>query len=430
MAAPNSIYAGGSDTIFALSSGQPPAAIAIVRLSGGGAGDVLVAVAGDRPEPRRATVRTLRDASGDVLDHALVLWFPGPASVTGEDMAELHLHGGRAVVDAVLGAVRRAGARLAEPGEFTRRALLNGRLDLDGVEGLSDLLAAETEYQRREALRRADGVLGRRLAAWSTDLVAIAAQCEAAIDYDGDVEADEVRIGGDVGRLLGQIDDALARVSAERLRDGLRVAIVGPVNAGKSSLFNALVGSDAAIVSPIAGTTRDLVERPIALAGIPLVLVDTAGEREASDEIERIGIDRARAAREVADIVIALEDHEVSAYDARVISVSAKADVAAPRVRSIAVSARTGQGIDALLAAVAAKAAELLPPESEAALNQRYRAGLADVRQELARAAAIDDMVLAAEHIRLAREALDRLTGTAGFEDMLDALFSRFCLGK
>ena len=425
MAAPNNI--GGSDTIFALSSGQPPTAIAIVRLSGRASGNILVDLAGGVPEPRHASLRTLRDTSGDVLDHALVLWFPSPHSATGEDMAEFHIHGGRAVVDAVLGALGRSAARLAVPGEFTRRALLNGRLDLEGVEGLSDLLAAETEYQRREALRRADGALGRRLGRWSADLLAIAAQCEAAIDYDGDVEADETRIAFEVMHLLADIDNALARVSAERLRNGLRVAIVGPVNSGKSSLFNALVGSDAAIVSPIAGTTRDLIERPITIEGMPFVLVDTAGDREASDEIERIGVDRARAARASADIVV---DLDARTFDGNRIAVTAKADTQEVRSGSIGVSSITGRGIGALLAALATKARSLLPEEGEAALNRRYREGLCEVRHSLAEAAGISDMVLVAEHLRLGREALDRLTGATGVEDMLDTLFSRFCLGK
>jgi tRNA modification GTPase len=427
VAAPSKDGAEGSDTIHALSSGRPPAAIAIVRLSGDGARRILVDLAGLCPEPKRASLRTLRDSDGDTLDHAFVLWCPGPRSATGEDLVEFHLHGGRAVVDAVLGALTRAGSRPALPGEFTRRALLNGRLDLEGVEGLSDLLSAETEYQRREALRRADGALGRRLAHWNADLLAIAAQHEAAIDYDGDIEPDEMHMRADLLRLQGEIDGALSRISAERLRDGLRVAIVGPVNAGKSSLFNALVGSDAAIVSPVAGTTRDLVERPISLAGMPLVLIDTAGDRDAIDEIERIGVDRARAARATADIVIDLEAGNDLPHR---IAVSAKSDLLMPVGDAIAVSALTGEGVAALLDALAEKARALLPGEGEVALNRRYREGLAEVLLELGEAAAAIDIILAAEHIRRARDALDRLTGSAGFEDMLDTLFSRFCLGK
>jgi tRNA modification GTPase len=247
VAAPNNLLA--DDTIHALSSGATPAAIAVVRISGPAAGRILSDLAGKLPEPRRASLRTLHDAQREVLDHALVLWFPGPATATGEDLAELHLHGGRAVIDAVEAALADGGSRHAEPGEFTRRALLNGRLDLNEVEGLADLLAAETDYQRREALRRTEGVLGRQLETWSRKLLAIAARYEAAIDYDGEIDLEDgAELKASVFELVDTIDAALSRVSAERLRDGLRVAITGSVNAGKSSLFNAMVGNDAAIV--------------------------------------------------------------------------------------------------------------------------------------------------------------------------------------
>jgi tRNA modification GTPase len=418
-----------TDTIHALSSGRPPAAIAVVRLSGPAAGAILGGLAGGLPAPRRAGLRSLRDRHGDLLDHALVLWFPGPTTATGEDLAELHLHGGRAVIEAVLAALADAGSRLAEPGEFTRRALLNDRLDLGEVEGLADLLAAETEYQRREALRRADGALGRRLAGWSGDLLAIAARIEAAIDYDGEAEdiTGDAPIGAAIDTLVADIDAALSRVPAERLRDGLRIVIVGPPNAGKSSLFNAIVGRDAAIVSAIAGTTRDLIERPIAIAGMPFILIDTAGLREAGDEIERIGIARARSERDAADIVIDLEGGMLGPHT---IAVSAKADIDPPRAGAMPISAVTGEGLDALLDAIATRAAAMLPGEGEVALDRRYRECLYAARIELVGAAAMAEPVLAAEHVRRARELLDGLTGSAGIEDMLDALFGRFCLGK
>ena len=431
MAAPsNAASPALPDTIHALSSGQPPAAIAIVRLSGAGASAILAGLAGSLPAARRASLRSLRDQSGDLLDRALVLWFPGPATATGEDLVELHLHGGRAVVEAVLVALATAGSRLAEPGEFTRRALLNGRLDLGEVEGLADLLAAETEYQRREALRRTDGALGRRLAGWSEHLLAIAARIEARIDYDGeaDVADNEGSPIDEIIRFLGSdIDEALSRIPAERLRDGLRVAIVGPPNAGKSSLFNAIVGRDAAIVSGIAGTTRDPIERPIAIAGMPFVLVDTAGLREASDEIEQIGIARARSERANADIIIDLEG---SGASANIIAVATKADLHPTRAGAIATSALSGAGIAALIDAIVSLAATLLPAEGEVALDRRYRERLYAVRGELADAASTEEPILKAEHVRHARELLDNLTGSAGVEDMLDALFGRFCLGK
>ncbi|HEY0270504.1 MAG TPA: tRNA uridine-5-carboxymethylaminomethyl(34) synthesis GTPase MnmE, partial [Sphingomonas sp.] len=415
-AVPDNSGADGFDTIYALSSGRPPAAIAIVRVSGAGAGAIVTALAGRCPPARQAALRTLRDRSGDVLDRALVLWFPDPRSATGEDLAEFHLHGGRAVVDAVLEAIGQADCRPAEPGEFTRRALLNGRLDLEGVEGLSDLLAAETEYQRREALRRSDGALGRRIGRWSETLLSIAARYEAAIDYDGDIEPDEDGVRADMTALVGDIDDALSRISAERLRDGLRVAIVGAANAGKSSLFNALVGSEAAIVSALPGTTRDLIERPIAMAGIPFILIDTAGLRESAGEIERIGIDRAIAARSSADIIL---DLEASSGAGVLIAVTAKIDRQPLRPGTIGVSALTGEGIATLCDAIVSVAKAMLPGEGDAALNRRYRLGVAAVREDLTAALAIAEPLLAAEHIRLARENLDRLSGTAGFEDML-----------
>lgn len=415
-----------SETIFALSSGLPPAAIAIIRISGPDAGPMLDRLAGSRPEPRRASLRLLRDGSGLPLDQALLLWFPGPTTATGEDLAELHLHGGRAVLAAVQAHLASLGLRPAEPGEFTRRALMNGRLDLSEVEGLADLLSAETEAQRREAFSRTNGLLARRLDGWAMDLVAISAQLEAAIDYDGEVE--EIGFDGSgIASLLTDIDRALDNPPAERLRDGLRVVIAGPPNAGKSSLFNAILGTDAAIISPIEGTTRDAIERPIAIDGMPFVLVDTAGDREALDPIERIGVDRARKARDGADIVLDLTADESAG---NIIAVCTKSDLGSARARACAVSSLTGDGIADLLASIATLGRTLLPREGETALDHRYREGLRSVRQELLQAMQQPDSLLVAEHIRLAREELDRLTGRAGIDDMLDALFGRFCLGK
>lgn len=417
------------DTIYALSSGPPPAAIAIIRVSGPAAGETLDALAGPPPAPRQASLRHLRDGAGEPLDRALVLWFPGPATATGEDLAELHLHGGRAVVDAVQATLARRGLRQAEPGEFTRRALFNGRLDLTAVEGLADLLAAETESQRKEALRRADGMLARKLEGWGDHLLAIAAGIEAEIDYDGEVDIDENATAAAIAALRAEIEVALAVPPAERLRDGLRVAIIGPPNAGKSTLFNALVGRDAAIVSDIPGTTRDAIERPLAIGGMPFLLIDTAGLRDTADPIERIGVERAHSQRAQADIVIDLAG-EGHAGDQPVIAVATKADLVAPRAGALAVSALSGEGLATLHARIAEAGSRLLPREGEVALDRRYRERLYDVRAELAAAGAIDDPLLRAEHIRMARELIDALTGNAGIEDMLDALFGRFCLGK
>lgn len=418
------------DTIYALSSGPPPAAIAIIRISGPAAGDTLDALAGPRPLPRQASLRQLRDDKAEALDNALILWFPGPATATGEDLAELHLHGGRAVVEAVQAALaRQPGLRLAEPGEFTRRALLNGQLDLSAVEGLADLLAAETESQRKEALRRADGMLARKLEGWGQRLLAIAARIEAEIDYDGEVDIDENATTTAIDVLCAEIETALAVPPAERLRDGLRVAIVGPPNAGKSTLFNALVGSDAAIVSDIPGTTRDAIERPLAIGGMPFLLIDTAGLRDTADPIERIGVERAHNQRAQADIVIDLNG-ELPDDTQPVIAVATKADIATPRAGALAVSALRGDGIAALHTRIAEIGSRLLPREGEVALDRRYRERLYEVRAELEAGGSIADPLLRAEHIRMARELIDGLTGNAGIEDMLDALFGRFCLGK
>lgn len=416
------------ETIYALSSGAPPAAIAIVRISGPQAGETLAALAGVLPPSRRASYRRIVDRGGDMLDHAMLLWLPGPDTATGEDLVELHLHGGRAVVAATLAALADRGLRLAEPGEFTRRALFNGRLDLTAVEGLADLLAAETESQRREALRRADGVLGRKLAGWMARLTDIAAAIEVAIDYDGEDEIGDGVPRAAIAGLTRDIDAALAMPPAERLRDGLRVAIVGPPNAGKSSLFNALIGADAAIVSDIPGTTRDVIERPLALAGMPLVLIDTAGLRDAIDPIEAIGVARAYRERESADIVIDLAGN--GAGGSHAIAVAAKADLTPPRPGAIALSVTDGIGLDLLRTRIAIAAATLLPPDGEVALDHRYRAALADVARNLHAAVAGDDAVLAAEHVRLARAHLGGLIGGGDVETMLDALFGRFCLGK
>jgi tRNA modification GTPase len=421
-----------TETIYALSSGAPPAAIAVMRVSGPQAGDVLDRLAGSRPEPRRAGLRTLHDANGDMLDRALLLWFPGPATATGEDLAELHLHGGRAVVAAVSRALDGWGLRLAEPGEFTRRALFNGRLDLGAIEGLADLLAAETEGQRREALLRADGVLTRRTAEWGRQLTASAARIEAAIDYDGEAEtsAQAAAASAPLAILLSDIETALAVAPLERLRDGVRVAIIGPPNAGKSTLFNALVGRSAAIVSDIPGTTRDAIERPVSIGGVPFVLVDTAGLRETDDPVERIGVERARREQALADIIVDLDGSGGRPHDCPVIEVSAKADIAPVRPDALGVCALDGTGVAELATRLTTVAADLLPAEGEVALDRRHRDDLGKMRDELVAAAAETDILLQAEQVRTALRHIDGLTGNAGIEDMLDVLFGRFCLGK
>jgi tRNA modification GTPase len=425
------------DTIFAVSSGTPPAAIAIVRLSGAAAFDAARALAGPLPTPRLAALRALRDAGGLLLDRALVLAFPGPDSATGEDVVELHLHGGRAVVRAVeMVLAQLPGMRRAAPGEFTRRALINGRIDLTEAEGLGDLLAAETEGQRRAAMAMAEGAVHRRAEVWTDRLVALAAQVEAQLDFAEEDEVDQAMPAGfalEAGALADEIEAMLATPPVERLRDGLRVVIAGPPNSGKSTLLNALAERDAAIVSPISGTTRDRIEAPVIRDGIAYVLTDTAGLlEETPDPIERIGMARAEEAMRSADLVLWLGDDAPS--DPTAIRVHARSDLAGraakPASADLAISATTGVGIVPLWALLRDRAAALLPREDAVAVNQRQRALLAECAQSLRLAEGQGDPIVFAEELRLAMKALDRLVGRSDVEAMLDALFTRFCLGK
>jgi tRNA modification GTPase len=423
-----------TDTIFAVSSGTPPAAIAVMRISGPDADAALNALTTVKlPEPRFAALRTLR-AGADQLDSALVIRFPGPDSATGEDLVELHLHGGRATIAAVSSALADVnGLRPAEPGEFTRRAFENGRMDLSEAEGLSDLLAAETEHQRRAAMAMASGGLSRIVEGLRSELLAASARVEAAIDFaDEDDVSPWPERAAVLGGIAARIETLLANPPAERLRDGVRIAIAGPPNAGKSRLINALVSRDAAIVSPIAGTTRDVIEVPVALHGLPLVFIDTAGLRgETNDSIEAIGISRAEAIVASSDLVLWLGDPDDAPDRNGVVAVRAKADLT-PGLGDtrLAVSALTGKGMGALIEAIITAAKTLLPPPDAIALNARQRVCLADLSSEAHAAAITDDLILSAEHLRRARLALDRLTGRAGVEDMLDALFGAFCIGK
>lgn len=422
------------DTIFALSSGRPPAAISVIRVSGPLAHDAGIRMAGTLPEPRTAAVRELRDpASGQLLDHALVLRFNSPASSTGEDIVEFQCHGGRAVVDGVLAALTSMnGLRVAAPGEFTRRAFENGRIDLTEAEGLADLVEAETESQRKAALALAEGGLRKQIAGWRLQLLDISGEVERAIDYDEDDDAADPAASQACGALADELRSWLERPRAERLKDGIRVVVAGPPNAGKSSLLNAIVGEERAIVTDIPGTTRDHIEVPLALAGIPIVLTDTAGLRESSDSVEAIGIARAETLIEAADILVWLGDPDDAPRHQRTIRIHAKADLAdrAADPRSLAVSAVTGQGLRTLTEHIEMCARTLLPAEGQVALNRRQREEVAVAETALVHASHSSDLILTAEHIRAARLAFDRLTGRAGIEDVLDALFARFCLGK
>jgi len=425
-------------TIFALSSGPPPAGIGVVRISGPAAASALTALAGILPVSRRATLRRLADpVSHQPLDHALVLWFPGPATATGEDLAELHLHGGRAVIAAVLAALETLPAlRPAEPGEFTRRAFETGRIDLSEAEGLADLLAAETEAERINALRLAEGGLSSQVAAWQRATLDLAARVEALIDFsdEDDVgEGDPAGLRAGCAALAGTIGIVRDAPPAERLRDGIRVVLGGPTNAGKSTLLNALAGRDAALVSPIAGTTRDVIEAPVSLGGLPLLLIDTAGLRhDAGEPIEAMGIARAGRTIAASDILLWLGAPDDCPEPERSIIVHARADQHPDMVAGadIAVSAVTGMGMDTLRGLVLSRARSLLPRPDALAINVRQRAAVAEAAAMLGEAATQSDWLLVAEHLRLALAAFDRLTGRAGTEDMLDALFGRFCIGK
>ena len=424
-----------SDTIYALSSGRPPAAVSIIRVSGPRAHDAGRQLAGTLPDARQAALRTLRDGVGGVLDDALVLRFDGPASSTGENIVEFQCHGGRAVVDAVLAALARIeGLRLARPGEFTRRAFENGRIDLTEAEGLADLIEAETESQRKAALALAEGGLRRQIEQWQQRVVGLAARAEAAIDYaeDDDVGADP-DLAGECAALADELSDWLNRPRVEPLKDGVRVVVAGPPNAGKSSLINAIVGQERAIVTDIPGTTRDHIEVPMALGGVPILLTDTAGLRNSDEEVERIGIERARSLVEGADVLIWLGDSAESPDHPRRILVYPRADLperdSAPP-GSLAVSSVTGAGLKTLLEQAGKLALSLLPGEGAIALNRRQAAHIGEAWEALRAAALAEDFVLVAEDIRAARTAFDRLTGRAGMEAVLDVLFGRFCLGK
>jgi len=423
------------DTIFALSSGSPPAAIAVVRISGPRAGEALRALAGGLPEPRHASLRALRDADGALLDEALLLWFPGPATATGEDLAELHLHGGRAVVSGVEAALAGMdGLRRAEPGEFTRRAFANGRIDLAEAEGLADLLSAETELQRRAALDMAGGALSHQVDGWRERLLRHSAALEAVLDFadEDDVAVLPEQFLSDIRELREEIALALSAPHAETLREGYRVVLAGPPNAGKSTLFNALVESEAAITAATAGTTRDVLVRPVALGGVPFSFVDTAGLREdGAGEIEAIGIARAQAELARADLVLWLGPEGEGPRGGWEIEAQAdRADRVAKASPQARVSALTGAGIAELKRALVAHAMESMPKPGEAALNARQRSLLDDAASALEGSERERDPLLLAEGLRFARVAFDRLTGRAATEDLLDTLFGRFCIGK
>ena len=437
------------DTICALASGAGRAAIAVIRISGPATGQVLRVLCGVALVPRHAHLRTLRDPrTGTHLDRGLVISFPAPSSFTGEDMAELHVHGGRAVIASIIDAILAVpGLRLAEPGEFASRAFENGKLDLTEVEGLADLINAETEAQRRQALAQAEGSLRSLYEGWRDLLLRAQALTEAGLDFadEGDVAADVARgAKAIVPGLIDEIERRLVDKRGERLRDGFRVVIAGAPNAGKSSLLNTLARRDAAIVSEEAGTTRDIIEVHLDLDGLPVILIDTAGLREAAGAIEAEGVRRALARAASADLVLWLIDASAPIPDpplalaegaAPVLRVINKADVnpSLTIMNAAQISARTGSGVDELIAALGARAGEALAGDAGSAgvSRARHRAELEAILAALRRFSEPGLLVeLKAEELRLASRHLGRLTGRVDVEEVLGAIFSEFCIGK
>lgn len=426
------------DTVVALSSGRPPAAIAVIRTSGPGAFGLLEALTG-RPPPqaRRAVLRHLADPlDGAPIDQALVLLFPAPNSATGEDIVEYQCHGGRAVVERLLSfMVARPGVRLAEPGEFTRRALARGRIDLTEAEGLADLIEAETEAQRKAALKMSEGGLTRLIADWRGRVIGLSARAEAAIDYVGDEDEtrlDEQALVTEAIAIAGEMQRWLERPRAEPLKEGIRVVAAGPPNAGKSSLINVLAGSERAIVTDIPGTTRDVIEIPIAIEGLPLVLVDTAGLRESDDAVERIGIGRAEQEAARADVLLWLGAPDRAPRIPNVIRLFPRADQPGrgrPPEGTLGVSSVSGEGIEPLWRTILELARQRLPAPGDIALNQRQAGHIRCAAEALTRTSPEDAALLAAD-LLAAKSALDRVIGASGIDEVLDALFSRFCLGK
>lgn len=434
-------------TIFAVSSGRPPSAIAIVRVSGSQAGAALTALAGKIPAPRTAARALLRDANQQPIDDAVVLWFPGPASATGEDVAEFHVHGGRAVLAALFAALSAFNdMRAAEPGEFTRRAFENGKLDLTEAEGLDDLIHADTDRQRRQALRQLKGLLGDRARDWRAQIIEASALIEAGIDFsdEGDVPAELTAPAlAKIKTLLGEIEEVLAAQGrSERLRDGLVVAIAGPPNVGKSTLMNQLARREVAIVSPHAGTTRDVIEVQLDLDGYPVTVIDTAGIRETDDPVEQEGVRRARARAAEADLVLWLTDgrHEKNLPHGEEPewTVRNKVDLDAasgqrPDGSDFAISARRGDGVPELIAALIAFAQDYFGSNSGALIGrERQRKLLEQTTVSLHRSIAVirTGEELAAEELRSAAYSLGRLLGRVDVEDILDVIFREFCVGK
>ena len=445
-----------TDTIFALATAPGRAAVAVVRLSGPETVGSLAAMGARDLKPRRATLRTLVGPGGERLDRALALWFPGPASYTGEDCGELHLHGGSAVVDSVMGALSAVGLRLAEPGEFTRRAFENGKLDLDQAEAVADLVNAECVAQARQAVAQLGGALGDRYSGWREALIQVLARLEAAVDFpEDDIPAVvEAQARAPLERLVGDLDAALRDgVRGRQVRDGYRVAIVGAPNAGKSSFFNAMVRRDAAIVTGTAGTTRDVIEAPLQVMGYSVVLADMAGLREATESVEAEGVRRARAWAASADLRVWIIDRAaddggwrngldlvrpgdvcfLNKGDLPMGVEGAAAEEAARRLglEPTTVSLTQGHASAAWTALAERIVRDLAGSDFPATTRERHAVHLQRARDHLQRALQmLNEPELAAEDVRLSSRALDSVTGRIGAEDVLDEVFASFCIGK
>ncbi len=443
------------DTIVALASGAGLSGIAVLRVSGPQAAAAWQALAGREPSPPRhlARVRLVDPVSGEALDDGLAVWFPGPHSYTGEDVSEFHIHGGRAVVAAVIEALQSLpGCRLAEAGEFTRRAFEAGKMDLTAAEGLADLIDSDTQAQRRQALRQLRGELGALYEEWRARLVSAMAHLEATIDFSDEELPPQLvaEVAAEVASVSGAIAGHLADGRrGERLRGGVHVAILGPPNAGKSSLLNYLAGRDAAIVSETAGTTRDIIEVQLDLGGYPAVVADTAGLRAGGDAIEREGVRRAQRRAGEVDLKVLLFDGalwpaidpevaELLGEDCLVVLNKSDLGLAPDAIeiggqRALAISVKTGAGMDALLARLSAEVAARCDVAAAPAITRaRHRQALEDCHGALARfeQARAGGVELAAEELRLAARALGRITGRVGVEDVLDVVFRDFCIGK
>jgi tRNA modification GTPase len=422
-----------------LSSGSVPSGVAVIRISGPLAAEAIANLCGPPVAPRRAVLRTLHiPRDGAVIDRGIVLWFPGPRSETGEDMVELQLHGSRAVVQAVFEVLAESGMRLARPGEFARRAFENGKIDLTEVEGLADLVAAETEVQRRQAIAQAGGALARRAADWRERLLDLRAEIEARLDFsdEGDVPAElPASFWAAVAELADDIRAVVSgAASGERVRDGFRVAILGRPNAGKSSLLNALAQRDVAIVTEEPGTTRDVLEVPLDIAGYPVVVFDTAGLREAASLAEIEGVRRATRTAEEADLVLWLEDsttqpeHAPPMRAGTMWRVSTKIDLA-PGREELGVSAKTGQGLAGLIERIGKAARESLGRGDSLVTRRRQREALVAAGTALDAIPGSTEEV-AADLLRTAGDAIGRLSGRIDVDDVLDRLFAEFCIGK